>query len=582
MGNKKMKMPAWDNRAPKPGTFRSIFKWGDPNEFKHPSEQLFDLIREQFELPESHFEKSTNQGFDKVKLPDHPSLLDKKHVEAIKKIVGEENISLSDYDRLNYSTGYAMEEIMELRQGEIHEISDLIVHPRHKEDVRALVRYCDDKKIPIYVFGGGSSVNFGLRPTKGGITLVLGTHMNKILELNETDKTCTVQAGMLGPAYESGLNNAKELFGTQRNYCCGHYPQSFEYSSVGGWIVTLGAGQQSSYFGDMYDIVLGMEFVTPVGDIKTHNFRAAATGPKVNDILKGSEGTFGICVEVTCKIFYHQPENYVPMGFMFKTFEDGIAAAREISQGEFGFPGVMRISDGEETSMGLKLYGIEGTWMGTAIDLFGYKSGERSLFLMQAEGEKGFARNVAKNIRKICRKHGAMYLTGYPIKKWEHGRYRDPYLREDLGDYGLIIDTFETSVSWSNLHNLHLKLREYIKRRPHTMAMSHASHFYSEGTNLYIIFFTHMDELEEYRSFQKGIFETIVNNGGSLSHHHGVGRMIAPWMEEYLGKEQLDVLKTLKRHFDPHNIMNPGGQMGVDYNASDLEDHEWRIDWKKM
>ena len=580
MSDKALKMPKWDNNPPESGSYRSIFKWGDPNEFKHPSEQLFDLIRTEFNLSEDHFSKSKNEGFEKVDLPDHPVKLGKSHIVFFTEIVGKENISISDYDRLKFSTGYSMEEILELRQGEIHEISDLVVHPRHKDDVKSIVVYCDSNKIPIYVYGGGSSVNFGLRPVKGGITLVLSTHMNKIVELNETDKTCTVQAGMLGPAYESALNDAVSQFGTKRNYCCGHYPQSFEYSSVGGWIVTLGSGQQSSYYGDIYDIVLGAEYITPAGDIQTRNYRATATGPKVNDIMKGTEGAYGILVEATCRIFYHQPENYKPMGFMFKSFGDGIAAAKEISQGEFGFPGVMRISDGEETSMGLKLYGIEGTWLGKLIDLFGFKSGERSLFLMQPEGEKGFAANMAKRIKAICRRHGAMYLTAYPVKKWYHGRYRDPYLREDLGDYGLIIDTFETSVNWSNLDNLHKKVRNYIKGRPHTMSMSHSSHFYPEGTNLYFIFFTHMDEIQEYRDFQKGIFKTIVENGGSLSHHHGVGRMIAPWMEAHLGKNQLDILKVLKKHFDPNNIMNPGGQLGLDYNADDLEDYEWRINWK--
>ena len=162
-----------------------------------------------------------------------------------------------------------------------------------------------------------------------------------------------------------------------------------------------------------------------------------------------------------------------------------------------------------------------------------------------------------------------MYITGYPVSQWDHSRYTDPYMREDLQDYGVIIDTLETGVTWDNLHRLHRGVREFVKSRPQTVCMTHASHFYPQGTNLYFIFIARMRDLREYISFQAGIIESINRHGGSLSHHHGVGKMIAPWMEKHLGKEQMAVLRTLKRHFDPKNIMNPGGQLGLDLKGSD-------------
>jgi alkyldihydroxyacetonephosphate synthase len=137
-------------------------------------------------------------------------------------------------------------------------------------------------------------------------------------------------------------------------------------------------------------------------------------------------------------------------------------------------------------------------------------------------------------------------------------------MREDLGDYGIMIDTLETAVTWDNLHRLHEGVRAYVKSRPDTMCMTHASHFYPQGTNLYFIFIARMNDPDEYRKFQSGIIDHIQKYGGSLSHHHGVGRMIGPWMEKHLGKEQMAVLRALKRHFDPRNIMNPGGQLGLD------------------
>jgi alkyldihydroxyacetonephosphate synthase len=221
-------------------------------------------------------------------------------------------------------------------------------------------------------------------------------------------------------------------------------------------------------------------------------------------------------------------------------------------------PAVFRISDPEETHHGLKLYGIEDTIFDKIMSFRGFKPMQRCLFLGTADGEKNFAKNIKKQVKKICKKHGAMYLTAYPVKKWEPGRYRDPYLREDLMDYGIIIDTLETSVKWDNLHQIHEQCRAYVKSRPDTICMTHASHFYPQGTNLYFIFIMKESDRAAYLKFQRGLIEEIEKSGGSLSHHHGIGRMIKQWMPKHLGDNQVDVLRALKRHFDPNNIMNPG------------------------
>jgi alkyldihydroxyacetonephosphate synthase len=156
-----------------------------------------------------------------------------------------------------------------------------------------------------------------------------------------------------------------------------------------------------------------------------------------------------------------------------------------------------------------------------------------------------------------------MNLTAFPVKKWEPGRYKDPYMREDLMDFGVIIDTLETSVNWDNLHEVHEKCRNFVKNRPETICMAHSSHFYMQGTNLYFIFIIKETDLKNYLVFQEGLIDMIEKSGGSLSHHHGVGRMIGRLMPKHLGKNQINVLKALKNHFDPNNIMNPGKQLGI-------------------
>lgn len=558
---KKRFTPNWIKKAPKKTSYRSVFKWGAPKGFKHPNKNFYSLIKQELELTDEDFKKKKNIGNEKI-FCETPVKLDKKHIKFIKKIVGEKNIKTDDYERVKYSTGMTMLEVDALRNKKHYSVSDIVVHPRNKEEIKKIVKYCNENIIPISVYGGGSSVNMGVMPKKGGISLVMNTHMNKIIEFNETDQVVRVQAGMMGPDFENALNNADKLFNTKDKYTCGHFPQSFEFSSVGGWVITLGSGQASSYYGDAYDLVFSQEFITPVGEIKTLNYPATATGPKLNDIMKGSEGAFGILTELTMKVFKYQARNRQDFAFIFPTWKDAVNASREISQGEFGMPAVFRISDPEETITGLKVYSLEGTPIDKFVELRGYKHGERCLCIGHTEGEKEFSKHIKKMVKKISKKHGAMYLSGYPVKKWRKGRFSDPYMREDLQDYGIISDTVETSVKWSDLHRVHEGVREFIKKRKNTICLTHASHFYPQGTNLYFIFIAKYKDIEEYKELLNGIMDNIQKYGGSISHHHGVGKMFGSRMSEHLGNEQMAVLSALKNHFDPNGIMNPG-QMGL-------------------
>ncbi len=555
--------PDWRKAPPAHNSWRSIFKWGDPLAYKHPNRRLFATLKDIFDLTDLDFSSRRFEGDDEVRLHARPCRLPMEHLERLRRLCGPENVQTDDYARVRHSVGKTIEEAMELRHGLVEHVCDVVVHPRCKEEVAEIVRFADDEGIAVTVYGGGSSVNFGFRPEKGGIVLALGTHMNRVLAIDELDQTCTVQPGILGPAYEDILNRAPELFGTRHAYTCGHFPQSFEYSSVGGWVVTLGSGQNSTYYGDAAHIVFSQEYVTPAGILRTEQFSACANGPRFHDIMKGSEGVFGILVEVKMRIFRHMPENRLRFGFMFRSFADAVDFGREVSQGEFGMPSVFRISDEEETDIGLKLYGIEGTPVDLALRVKGFSPGKRALVLGHTEGEKHFSKNVHRRISELARDKGGMTITGYGTKMWEHGRYRDPYLREALGDYGILIDTLETSVRWSSLHEVHRRVRAFVKSRPRTVCMAHASHFYPQGTNLYFIFIMRTDSVDEYREFQTGVIDAIAGSGGSLSHHHGVGRMIAPWMESFHGPLRMAIYRAIKSVLDPRGILNPGMQMGL-------------------
>lgn len=559
--------PPWIETPPIPGTFRSIFKWGARDRFKHPNQGFLKIIAETLGLSENHFSKPFQPGDARVEESHPEKSLQPEETALFESMVGKDNCFDDIYTRLMAATGKSMEDILNLRAGQIKNTPDLVLHPRNREDVEAIVRLCHEKKIPVHIRGGGSSVTQGLSCPRGGVSLVMTTHMNRVMEFNETNQTITVEPGIMGPAYEDLLNRARQVFHAKRAYTGGHFPQSFEFSSVGGWVAALGSGQASSYYGDAADLVVAQDYVTPTGSVTTLKFPAAATGPKLNDILKGSEGCFGVMTAVTLKIFPLFPNAARPFAFMFRTFEDATTAARHMSQSGCGMPSILRISDPEETDVAMKMYGMEGTLTDRFMQLKGFAPQIRSLMMGRTDGEPSFSKNLFKKIRHIGKSCKGLYLTGYPMKKWEKGRFSDPYMRDSLNDFGILIDTLEASVTWDHVANLYKGVRAHVKQRPGIILMTHASHFYAQGTNLYFIFITKTMGLTEFKDFQKGIIETILSCHGSLSHHHGIGRLLAPFMQAHLGQKHMDVLLALKKEFDPHGIMNPGA-LGLELGAA--------------
>jgi alkyldihydroxyacetonephosphate synthase len=571
MSRKNKCTPAWFEEVTPSGTYRSLFKWGDPAEFKHPNSGLVKLMIDSFGLSCSDLMVPVNLALETVaeKLPHR---LSSQHLIELTRISSAENIKTDTYSRAARSFGGGMIDALRLRNQIIENIPDIVVAPRNQAEIESIVKYCDTWKIPVYVFGAGSSVTRGMEAVKGGVCLDMSKHMNQMVDFNEIDQTITVQAGMTGPQLESLLNAAPEKLNSKNRYTCGHFPQSFEYSSVGGWVVTRGAGQNSTYFGKIEDIVIAQEYVTPKGIFKTQLHPRSANGPDFDQIMMGSEGAFGVLTNVTLKVFRWMPEHRKRFSYMFKTWDDARNACREVMQSEFGYPSVFRLSDPEETDVAMKLYHIEGTAADTLLKSTGYKPMQKCLLLGHTDGEKRFSENVNRRIRQICLRFGAFDLSLAPVtKNWEKSRFRDPYMREDLQDFGIVIDTLECAVTWSQMEEVHRSVREYVKARPHTVCMTHLSHAYPQGANLYFIFIGKINTIKEYLDLQYGILDKIAKSGAAISHHHGVGKQTSPWLEEQIGKPQIDVIRALKSHFDPNNIMNPGGTLGLDMSTEQLE-----------
>lgn len=560
--------PPWHDQPPPPGSWRSLFKWGAPEAFKHPNAGLLRQLKRVLALEDRHFQQPRALGLEPASF-QAPTALAPERVAALAALLGPGGVATDPFTRLGVAYGKTMLDLLRLRQGIAEHLPDAVLYPRDRHDVARIVAFCTDHRLPITPFGGGSSVTRGVECPRGGVSLDLRRHMNKIIRFNEADQTITVEAGMYGPELERLLNGAPRLLGATRPYTCGHFPQSFEFSTVGGWAATRGAGQNSTYFGKIEDLVLCQTMVTPAGVLRTGYHPAAATGPDTDQILLGSEGAFGVLTEVTLRIFRHWPRNQFPFSYLFPRWQDACGAAREVLQSQAGLPSAFRLSDPEETEFILSLYGAQ-----SLARLLGMQRGQCCLLLGSTDGARGFARQVRRQVGRICRGASAIPTGAFVARAWQHGRFQDPYLRDALQDFGLLTDTLECAVTWDNLARVHREVRAVAHARPRTLCMTHLSHCYPQGANLYFIFVTPLEAIPEYLDYQAALLDAIQRFGATMSHHHGIGKMTAPWLEGQIGAEQLALFRAIKRHLDPQGIMNPGGTLGLDLEEAERRESD--------
>ena len=536
-------------------TYRSIFVWGDKHEEKL-EKGVIELIKEKFGYADEDFQEQYLYGNEEVSL-ERPNSLPETTINQFIEISGKENVETGDYERASHAMGYFFSELLMFRKGIIKTPPDLVIYPRSDQEITKILALCNKENIAITPLGGRSSVTRGLETPKGGISLDLTRHMNNILDFSETNQTIKVQPGIYGPELEKFLNT--------RNYTCGHFPQSFEYSTVGGWVAARGAGQESTYYGKIENLVLAMKVISPAGIIETKDYPASAEGWDLNKTFIGSEGSLGIITEITLKIKKYKPKNTAYSSFVFQNFESATTCMKDVMQAGFGTPALFRISDPEETATAFKIKGFNNSFSDKILKTLGYKPGKRCLMFVSIQGDKDYTHMIRKKIKKIARANRGFHSGAKPAKDWLKQRYSSAYMRDPLMDIGIMTDTVETAVTWDKLITLWKAVRTYLESREKTHVMTHISHVYENGANLYFTFLSPMKkgiELEDYKAYHKGLIDTIHQNGGSLSHHHGIGRALAPWMEEEMGKTAMGLMKASKDFLDPKGIMNPGSIFG--------------------
>ncbi len=383
-----------------------------------------------------------------------------------------------------------------------------------------------------------------------------------MLALDRESRTVTVGAGLRAPALERAL--------ARHGLTLGHFPQSFEYVSLGGCVATRSAGQASSGYGTIEKMVLGLRMTAPSGEIVLPALPASAAGPSLRQMVVGSEGTLGVITELQLRV-REAPRERVYEGVFFEDFAAGVQALRGLVQGG-ATPDVARLSDERETRMSLALAGsggLKGMLGRLYLGARGYRDGCLAIVGFEGSSEHEVARRRARALETLSAS-GGLPVGRSPGEAWLHGRFAAPYLRDELLTHGVFVETLETATQWSNLRRLHRAVGDAIERALRDrgtpgLVMCHVSHLYETGASLYFTFLARRrdeDPIGQWRAVKQAASAAIVAGGGTITHHHAVGRDHAPWMREEVGETGLAALRALKAELDPGGVMNPGKLLG--------------------
>jgi alkyldihydroxyacetonephosphate synthase len=411
-----------------------------------------------------------------------------------------------------------------------------VVEPASIEEVQRLVRFAVERKLCVIPYGSGSGVLGGTVAFDGEL-IVAARRMNRIIDIDETNRVVRLEAGTNGGVLEAALREA--------GYTCGHYPQSIDMSTVGGWAACRGTGQSSSRYGGIEDMIVGMKVVLPSGEVlEVRHAPRRAVGPSLLELFIGSEGTFGIIVELTMRI-WRLPDCEIERVVAFPSIDDGLNAVREVMQAELR-PSIVRLYDEDESER----WGAAGLPAETTpvICMFAF-SGCRSV--AEAEAAEALA---------ICGKRGAVVLDNAPFRRWKKTRFTSH--SDAFVDGGGFYDTIEVAAPWSEVSGMYARIRGAVTERyPLVQLTAHWSHVYSDGACMYMtVKFPAMAD-EEAFPLHAGIWDIAMrlclDMGGTISHHHGIGYFRNKWIGEELNAGHR-VLRDLKRSLDPGFLFNPG------------------------
>ena len=474
--------------------------------------------------------------------------------------VGEANLRDDRAARVEHAAGRSYSDLVRLRTGELAGAPDAVVAPGSTQEVGAVLAACSEARVAVVPFGGGTSVVGGVDPVADGYPAVISLdlhRLDRLVSVDRTSLTATFEGGLFGPEAERRL--------AAEGVTLGHFPQSFEYSTVGGWVATRSAGQASTGHGRIDELVEGLRLVAPGGEVVRRPVPATAAGPDLRELLIGSEGVLGVICEATLRV-RELPEASRYEGWSFRSFAEGCEALRVMEQADAS-PDVVRLSDEHETRLSLALAstGSAAERAGRAyLRMRGHEGG--CLAIVGFEGDEDDVERRRLHTGALLRGGGGLQLGRRPGAAWLRNRYGGPYLRDALLDHGVFVETLETATSWSNFGRLYTAVGDALRkslsdRGTPPLIMCHVSHLYRSGASLYYTFLARQELdalLDQWRAAKSAACDAIVASGGTITHHHAIGRDHAPWLSSEIGEVGVELLRAAKERLDPAGIMNPG------------------------
>ncbi len=467
-------------------------------------------------------------------------------------------ISTRAEDRLRCGVGHSLGDWIRLRFGDIGRLTDGVAWPESGEQVRELMAWAQQHDVVLLPCGGATSVAGHLMAPAGDrLCLTLDMRrMNALLELDETSQLARIQAGATGPELEAALR--------ARGFMLGHFPQSFEYATLGGWIATRSSGQQSLRYGRIEQLFAGGTVETPVGTLTIPPFAASAAGPDLREWVLGSEGRLGVITEAVVRVS-RLPEQERFIGVFMPDWDAGVDAARTLTQSRVPLS-MLRLSNQVETLTTLRLAGHASqiAWLERYLGLRG-AGGQKCLLMLGLTGTRAQVAANWQQAKAVLRAHGGVSTGELLGSKWAEKRFTGVYLRNALWEAGYAVDTMETFVPWrassSTMQSMEAAGREALDslgERCH--AYTHLSHVYGTGSSVYSTFLFRVgaDQASTWQrwvALKRAVSDAIVASGGTISHQHGVGRDHAPYLPAEKGAVGIAALAATFAHFDPHGVL---------------------------
>jgi alkyldihydroxyacetonephosphate synthase len=467
---------------------------------------------------------------------------------ALERVVGAGNVASDQLARVAHTRGWSTPDLLKLRSGDASDAPDAVVFPGTHDDVLRVLEICTEHRVAVVPFSGGTSVVGGLAPVRDAFDGVIALDLRRMDALTAMDTgshTATLQAGMRS-------TRAEQLLG-ERGFTLGHFPQSYEGASIGGYAATRAAGQASAGYGRFDEMVVGLVLATPRGTITLGTAQKSAAGPDLRELVMGSEGTLGVITEVTVRV-HAAPQERAYEGWRFNSFEQGAAALRTLMQ-DGPVPTVVRLSDETETAVNLAdpggTSGSSGS--GGCLAIAGYEG---------APGEVASRRAAASAVLAAA---GGTSLGTAPGEAWRAGRFLAPYLRDSVLDQGAFVETVETATFWSNLAHVRAEVTTALTAAltgagTPPMVLCHISHVYETGASLYFTVLCAQgdDPIAHWHTAKLAANAAIRAAGATITHHHGVGTDHRDTYAQEVGPLAIEVLRAVKSTLDPAGILNPG------------------------